>query len=113
MKTNIIIVDDLDVNRLLLKEYIKNIENIDVIEATDGQQCLDLINGNTKIIISDVMMPVLNGIEATKIIKLKHPHIFVIGVTGQNQSEEHNVFDAVLYKPYLSVELIKLIKKNL
>jgi CheY-like chemotaxis protein len=110
MKTNVIIVDDIDINRFLLKEYLRYLP-IGFMEATNGQECIDIINDSTKLIFMDVMIPVLNGIEATKIIKTKYPHIIVIGITGQCENEEHKIFDAVLYKPYRSIDLINLINK--
>lgn len=105
---NIIIVDDININRFLLKEYMKTISNVTVLEATNGQECIDIINDDTKLIFMDIMMPVLNGIEATKIIKQIYPHIVVIGITGQYPNEEHKIFDMAIYKPYTILELKKV-----
>ncbi len=97
MKPNVIIVDDIDVNRFLIKEIIKE-KPIEITEATNGEECINLINNNTKLIFMDVMMPIMNGIEATKIINEKYPNIIVIGITGQYESKEHKIFHEILYK---------------
>lgn len=45
MKPNVIIVDDIDVNRFLIKEIIKE-KPIEITEATNGEECINLINNN-------------------------------------------------------------------
>lgn len=82
----IMIVDDhqmfIDGIKLLL-ETEKHIEI--VAEANDGQQALDfLAHTNPQLIITDVSMPVLSGIEFTRQAKVLYPHIKILVLTMFN-----------------------------
>ncbi|WP_438966438.1 response regulator [Flavobacterium sp.] len=62
-------------------------ENIEVIlEASNGEQLLNFLDENPKnlpdIILMDLKMPLLNGVEATKIIQKKYPEIKIIALTS-------------------------------
>ncbi len=63
--------------------------------ALDGSDLLTKIsnNHNIDVILMDIDMPVLNGIEATEIIKNKYPHIKVIMLTVFDNDE--NIFNAI------------------
>ena len=58
-------------------------DNIEVIgEASHGQMAVELAQElHPDVVIMDVRMPVLNGIEATRLIKSDHPDTKVIGFT--------------------------------
>lgn len=70
-KTRLIIVDDCEMIRKVLKLLLLSIEEIEIAaEASDGQEALDLIAKNDyDVVLMDINMPNLNGIEATKQIK--------------------------------------------
>ncbi len=85
---NILIVDDNSNNRMMIKlvleDYQEN-ENIsfDIKEATDGQEAIDICqNNHFDIVYMDIMMPNVDGIEATKIIKEKFPKMMIIAVSA-------------------------------
>ncbi len=61
MKKKILIVDDQEVNRVLLKELLR--DDFDIIEAENGEQALKILNESTDItaILLDLIMPVLDG----------------------------------------------------
>ncbi len=64
-----LIVDDEKTNRLVLKSLLSR-QGYSTIEATDGQEAVDLFRREAPdIIFMDVMMPVLDGYEATRQIK--------------------------------------------
>ncbi|MBE9461587.1 response regulator [Dyadobacter subterraneus] len=69
----IYLADDDEDDRLFLKEAINLIiPGTTIIEATDGQNLVDLISfksGNLTLILVDMNMPRLNGLEAISIIK--------------------------------------------
>src|SRR5690606_28120139 len=50
-------------------------------------------NHNIDLILMDIEMPVLNGIEATEIVKQKYPHIKIIMLTVFDNDE--NIFNAI------------------
>ncbi|EAS07035.2 response regulator receiver domain protein (macronuclear) [Tetrahymena thermophila SB210] len=69
---NIIIVDDTPFNIKVLKCIFKDIPNLTIQEAFNGQECIDILLKNKQmqydLIFMDVNMPVLDGLSATQII---------------------------------------------
>lgn len=61
MKKKILIVDDQEVNRVLLKELLR--DDFEIIEAENGVQALEILNESTDItaVLLDLIMPVLDG----------------------------------------------------
>lgn len=61
MKKKILIVDDQEVNRVLLKELLR--DDFEIIEAENGEQALKILNESTDItaVLLDLIMPVLDG----------------------------------------------------
>jgi two-component system chemotaxis sensor kinase CheA len=90
-KHRILIVDDSITTRTLEKNILEAI-GYNVQVATDGQEALDTIaaSGVPDLIISDVMMPRLDGFELTKQIKAdpKTANVPVILVTSLGSSED-------------------------
>jgi DNA-binding NarL/FixJ family response regulator len=71
---NVLIVDDRDIIRDSLKLFLLGNQNIKVKdEASDGKEALDLIEKNDyDLVLMDINMPNMNGIEATQnILKIK------------------------------------------
>ena len=64
--------------------------------ARHGQDLLDQLedNKNVDVILMDIEMPEMNGIEATRIVKQKYPHIKILMLTVFD--DEENVFNAIL-----------------
>ncbi len=89
MKNSILIVDDQEINRELLAELFKDEYN--VIEATDGQQALDIINEDNSIIaiMLDLIMPVMDGMsvlsELNRTGKIYHIPVFIITAVDNMQ----------------------------
>jgi two-component system response regulator NreC len=81
-KIKIIIADDHSPFRNALKKLFRKTADVDVEilgEAENGEQLVRLVEKTQPdIVISDIGMPVMNGIEATKIIKRKFPEVKVI-----------------------------------
>ncbi|GAA4242964.1 response regulator transcription factor [Winogradskyella damuponensis] len=96
MKIKIAIVDD---NTFLVKaveEKLSFFEDVHVkFTARNGLDVLDQLesNHNLNLILMDIEMPVMNGIEATEKIKQKYPHIKIIMLTVFDNDE--NIFNAI------------------
>ncbi|RED58126.1 response regulator transcription factor [Cohnella lupini] len=59
-----------------------------VLEATDGQMCLTVLAENkVDVVIVDMKMPVLNGVELLRILERDHPDLLTIVISGYNDFE--------------------------
>lgn len=96
MGLKIAIVDDNSFLIKTIKEKLSFFEDIAVKHTSiNGSDLLNKLeeNHNLDIILMDIEMPVLNGIETTQIIKQKYPHIKVIMLTVFDNDE--NIFNAI------------------
>ncbi|HRE76673.1 MAG TPA: response regulator [Flavobacterium sp.] len=102
----LLLVDDNQDVRTILKDIFK--ENYQIIEAADGEQALKIAKKEIPdCIISDVMMPKMDGFEFTKQIKTNELTSFipVILLTAKTSDEAHleglkSTADAFLTKPF-------------
>lgn len=89
MKKTILIVDDQEINRVILKELFKDDYNI--IEAANGEQALDIINSDNSInaVMLDLVMPVMDGmsvlVELNRTGKIYHLPVFLITAADNMQ----------------------------
>lgn len=87
-KIKIILVDDEVLFRKGISFLIQREINFEVIfEASNGQELVDYLQINTHhpdVILMDLKMPLLNGVEATKILQKEFPHIKIIALTSYN-----------------------------
>ena len=96
MKIKIAIVDD---NSFLIKaveEKLSFFDDLNVkFSALDGSDLLEQLkqNHNLDLILMDIEMPVLNGIETTEMVKQKYPHIKIIMLTVFDNDE--HIFNAI------------------
>ncbi len=114
-KYNVLIVDDILMNRVLLKELLFDVAN-EIKEAKNGLEALDILKANSiDIILMDIEMPKMNGLETTKYIRTKLPHpqnnLPIIALTAHNPNDffedfSEAGFNDLLTKPY-SFEKIK------
>lgn len=89
MKDRVIIVDDSALYRLLVKRALAPFSNLEIIyEAKDGKDALEQIKKlKPDFLISDVEMPIMNGLELLKNIKRENICIGVIMLSG---ASKHN-----------------------
>lgn len=85
----VLIADDHALMREGLIKILSMEPNITVVgEAEDGQQAVELARtSDVNIILMDINMPNVNGIEATKIIKNEKPEVGVIALTIHDQED--------------------------
>ena len=72
-KTQILLVDDSKMNRMLLREILGDGYNI--LEAENGQECLEKMQaeaGNIALVLLDINMPVMDGFEVLKAMNANH-----------------------------------------
>jgi DNA-binding NarL/FixJ family response regulator len=82
-KTRIIIVDDHEIFRKGFAMIISTFADVDLVgEASNGQEFLDLIDKTkTDIVFIDIKMPVLNGIDATKVAMERFPELKIVALS--------------------------------
>jgi len=103
---NVLVVDDNQINRFLLKELIK--DECNVFETEDGIYSVDLVKENDyDIIFMDMMMPKMNGYEATKLIKEIKPHIPIYIVSAYKKIDFPADWQSIEYADILSKPVSK------
>jgi two-component system OmpR family response regulator len=115
-KFKILIVDDeLDFLETIIKRL--KARNIDVTGVESGYQALEVLESrNPDVIILDVKMPGMDGIETLREIKKKHPLMEVIMLTGHASVEsgiqgmQLGAFDYVM-KPVALDELLEKVRQ--
>jgi len=113
----ILIADDEAYNMMYMNELFSR-TNFKIIEAQNGKQAVELFTSNSEIdiILMDIQMPVMNGIEAMELIKEIKPTIPIIALSAfAMESDKKNAldhgFDAYLPKPLDRKLFFNTIKK--
>lgn len=88
-KIRVMIVDDILETRQNLKRLLELEDDMEVIgEAGDGEEALAKASQlKPDIVLMDINMPVLDGIQATERMSLKYPQIAVIILSVQGEQE--------------------------
>jgi NarL family two-component system response regulator LiaR len=88
-KIKVLIADDHVLFRQGTHNLIDREKDMEVIgEASDGQEAIDLaVKLLPHVVLMDIAMPVVNGIEATKAIKARHPSIAVLILTAYDNDQ--------------------------
>src|SRR6185295_1583299 len=94
-RIKVLIADDHRVVREGLAAILKTKENIEVVgEAQDGKEAVEKARVVfPDVILMDVSMPKMGGVEATRIIKREFPHIGIVALTMYE--EQQYIFDLV------------------
>ena len=115
-KATVLIADDIELNRNLIKEYLHKTPLI-LLEAKDGQEAVDFVkNREIDLVLMDIRMPNKDGYEATREIKeIKNIPIMAItaSVISTKEGDENLIFDDFLHKPIKSEVLMNSMCKFL
>ena len=115
---SILVVDDSKLNLKVAENVLKEY-NVNIFTCISAKECLDYLSiGKYDIILMDIMMPVMNGVEALKEIKKLGVETPVIALTadaidGQEDKYLKEGFDGYLSKPIDKNELKKILNKYL
>lgn len=117
MKGYILIVDDDENIRNLLSIYLEN-EGLQTIKIDNARKAIEIIeNKNIELILLDIMMPEMDGIEACmKIRKEKNMPIIMISAKCEDMDKIHGLTagaDDYITKPFNPLELIARVKAQL
>ena len=120
-KRTIIIAEDEKINLLYLQILVNKISDytLKVLVAKNGKEAVDLCRENLiDLILMDIKMPVMDGLEATRIIKTFKPDVKIIAQTAYFTSSDKNIAkesgcDDFISKPINKDEFFSLMKKYL
>ncbi|NJO90041.1 MAG: response regulator [Chloroflexia bacterium] len=106
--TEILIAEDDTINFMLLQEYFTD-TNCILHHAKDGTEVYDLLvqHKNTKIILMDIKMPVMNGIDALKQIRQNNITIPVIAQTAYTFDYDKEQLKQLGFNDYISKPINK------
>ena len=113
----ILVAEDNDSNYILMTYILKKYYQYE--RAKNGQEAVEMIEkGDYDIILMDIKMPVMDGLEATKAIKEKHPDLPIVALTANAfDSDRQAALEAgcndFLSKPVSAVLCINTIAKYL
>lgn len=106
MPIRILLVDDHTLVRTLLAKALSAEADLSVVgEAIDGHHAVELAGYlQPDVVLMDVGMPRLNGVEATRVLQEKHPAIKVIGLS---------TYDAdMMARPMLEAGAVAYLRKD-
>jgi len=94
-RVRVLLVDDHTVVRRGLRMVFDLEDDLEVVgEAADGREALERVAElRPDVVVMDLLMPVMNGVEATRAIRAAHPDVEVVALTSV--LEDRMVVDAV------------------
>ena len=110
----VLVAEDNDSNFILMTYILKKYYQFD--RAKNGQEAVEMVDkGGFDIVLMDIKMPVMDGLEATKRIKEAHPELPIVALTANAFDNDRQLaFDAgcvdFLSKPVSSEACISTIK---
>ncbi|MFC2131409.1 response regulator [Bacteroidota bacterium] len=114
---NILVVDDEQIVLDSIKKHLRNDDDIMTYTALDVENAFKIIEKyNINIVLTDLMMPEIDGLEFLKLLQEKKQHIIAIMITGYAtinsalQAQQLGAFD-YLAKPFTREELKKVVKR--
>ena len=87
--SRVLVVDDEPINGLLLKLNLEDL-GYQVVLAKDGVEAVAQVKADSfDLVLMDVMMPRMNGLDATRNILALHPELPIIGITADDTNAMH------------------------
>ena len=90
----VMLVDDRPLLRNGLASLLRAHGHEVVGEADDGRQALDMVGqASPDVVLMDIRMPVMGGLEATRLMTAQHPEVKIVMLTVSD--DENDLFEAV------------------
>ncbi len=117
-KQKILVVDDNRINQVVTRRILEK-QNFECIVASNGVEAIEKASSeNFDLILMDLNMPGINGMETTKRIRHFNEHVPVVALTAVEIEEVRNEIYAsgmndIIVKPYDVERFYQIIKRNL
>jgi CheY-like chemotaxis protein/glycine cleavage system H lipoate-binding protein len=116
-KLNLLVVDDEQIVLDSIRKHFRSDDSFEVMTALSAMDAISQMEGvKVHIILTDMMMPEIDGLEFIRMVKKANPGIIMIMITGYAtintalQSMQLGAFD-YLAKPFTREELKKVVKR--
>tara|TARA_R110001632_G_scaffold72044_2_gene166895 strand:- start:41425 stop:44082 length:2658 start_codon:yes stop_codon:yes gene_type:complete len=112
----VLIAEDNDINQIIINSMLEK-SYTDIHTVENGQLAVDFaINKHVDVVLMDIQMPVMDGVEACKLIKSSKPNLPIIAITANIYAEDlarykEVGFDATIAKPFDKDNLLASITK--
>jgi two-component system chemotaxis response regulator CheY len=121
MTKRILVVEDSPMTRSLIVSSLEEIGDFTVIEAANGFQALrKLPEVNPDLVITDINMPDINGLEVVRFVKqnenFKHIPVIIVTTEGRDVDKERGLklgADRYLIKPFEPEDLQRFVQELL
>jgi DNA-binding response OmpR family regulator len=117
--SRIMIIDDDPSFRKIMRAFLE-VEGHQVIDAESGEAGLRLFRAeNPDLVVTDIFMPGLSGLETIERIRAEHPDVGIIAMSGRDGIAaatllpEGSRADLTLQKPFRRTELIETVEQLL
>ncbi|MGB3367603.1 MAG: response regulator, partial [Acidaminobacteraceae bacterium] len=118
IKAKVLVAEDNLINMKIILKYLSKFD-IEIISVSNGQEAVEVMqNTSVDLIFMDLQMPIMNGIDATKIIRENYKELVIIAITA-NAMEVHKkaIYEAgmndFLSKPLSFENIRKILVKHL
>ncbi|WP_010523043.1 response regulator [Aquimarina agarivorans] len=113
---NILISEDENLNFVLLQKLLQRIikSPLNIQHAINGKEAVEFCTQDTDLILMDIEMPIMNGFDASEILKQRYPNIPIIIQTA-HCSKDHRLkakklgCNAFLAKPIIRKDFESLV----
>ena len=119
MKNLLVVDDEIDILETIVDtlEIEFDDDSVQITKATNGSEALELFRdkGNFDLVVTDINMPEMDGVELTRNLKTIDKGIGVIVFTGHGDTEEQNVLNelgviSMIKKPYVEDLINEVLK---
>lgn len=111
----VLLAEDEESNFTVLSMAIRKMADVSVLKAVNGVEAVDLVRSNPEIglVLMDIRMPVMDGFEATRLIKAMRPDLPVVAITAYGMSGDERRVRAAGCDDYLAKPVTRPMLQNI